>query len=75
MKTNQTIAVLAIASATLLAGCGAPHPNDNYPPSYPVSTAPAYNAAYGVVDSIQIVQQNTGSNGVGGAVVAVESRG
>jgi outer membrane lipoprotein SlyB len=70
MRANQTVAILAIASATLLAGCGSPRPNDNYANSYPVSTPPAYNASYGVVDSIQVVQQNTGQSGIGaGAVV------
>lgn len=78
MKTNQTIAALAVISALALTGCASPYdsnagdnyPNNNYPNNnYPVSNAPAYNAQYGVVDSIQVVQQNVGSNGVGGAVV------
>jgi outer membrane lipoprotein SlyB len=74
MRTNQTISALAILSVTLLAGCGTPQPDDsmsNYPNNtYPVSNAPAYNAAYGVIDSIQIVQQEVDTRGVGaGAVV------
>lgn len=78
MRTNQIVTALAIASATILAGCAAPYPNDvgdNYQNSnqpnnnYPVSNAPAYNAMYGVVDSIQVVQQTTSNNGIGGAVV------
>lgn len=73
MKKNQTISACAIAASVLLAGCGAPsQPVGEYPnTTYPVSTAPAYNAVYGVVDSIQVVQVNTGSggSGVGGAIV------
>jgi outer membrane lipoprotein SlyB len=71
MKTNQGIAVLALGSSLLLAGCGTP-PQDNYPNypnNYPVSGAPVYQSAYGVVESIQLVQQGNGSSGVGGAVV------
>jgi outer membrane lipoprotein SlyB len=74
MRTNLKVTVLAIASAAIFAGCASPYPpstGDNYPNnSYPVSTAPAYNSQYGVVDSIQVVQQNTGNSGIGaGAVV------
>jgi outer membrane lipoprotein SlyB len=69
MKTNQRIALLALASSLVLAGCGTPPQNDNYPNNYPVSGAPVYQSAYGVVESIQLVQQASGSNGVGGAVV------
>ena len=70
MKTNQKIAVLAIASAAILSGCGTPQNNTDYPNNtYPVSNAPVYNSAYGVVDSIQVVQASSGNNGVGGALV------
>jgi outer membrane lipoprotein SlyB len=70
MKTNQKIAVLAIASAAVLSGCGTPQNNSDYPNNtYPVSNAPAYNSAYGVVDSIQVVQASSGNSGVGGALV------
>ncbi|HWU98623.1 MAG TPA: glycine zipper 2TM domain-containing protein [Oxalicibacterium sp.] len=70
MKTNQKIAVLAIASAAILSGCGTPQNNTDYPNNtYPVSNAPVYNSAYGVVDSIQVVQASSGNSGVGGALV------
>lgn len=69
MKTNLAVATLALGSSLLLAGCGAPPQNDNYPGNYPVSRAPVYQSAYGVVESIQLVQQGGNSSGVGGAVV------
>jgi len=82
MKKNQTLAIVAILSATVLAGCATPNFSDpganQYPQSqtqtqYPQqqqSNAPAYNSAYGVVDSIQLAQQTTGTSGIGaGAVV------
>ena len=68
MKTNQTFAAIAVISSALLAGCAA-QPYNNTAAEYPASNAPAYNAAYGVVDSIQIVQASSGGSGVGGAVV------
>lgn len=68
MKTNQTFAAIVVLSSALLAGC-ASQPYNNNVGEYPASNAPSYNAAYGVVDSIQIVQASTGGSGVGGAVV------
>lgn len=77
MKTNRTVAALAIISAVMLAGCASPYQDDSaypnqaaYPNQYPVSNAPAYSSSYGVVDSIQVVRQTTGNSGIGaGAVV------
>lgn len=76
MKTNQTLAIVAILSATVLAGCATPNFSDPGANQYPQSqtsypqNAPAYNSAYGVVDSIQLAQQTTGTSGIGaGAVV------
>lgn len=78
MRKNLKITVLAVASAAVLAGCAAPYPNDagdnyqnnNNQAGYPVSNAPAYGSQYGIVDSIQVVQQTTGNSGIGaGAVV------
>lgn len=76
MKTTQpktTIAAIAVLSVAALAGCATPYNSDpaaNQYPQTPTSNAPAYNSAYGVVDSIQMVQQTTGHSGIGaGAVV------
>ncbi|MFJ7566844.1 glycine zipper 2TM domain-containing protein [Herminiimonas sp. NPDC097707] len=77
MKTNTGIIAIALSSVFILAGCAGPYNNDPGANQYPqsqnqnqMSNAPAYNSAYGVVDSIQIVQQSTGNNGIGaGAVV------
>ncbi len=76
MKTTQTNKIYTAAvvlSVAILAGCAAPYNSDpgaNQYPQTPVSNAPAYNSVYGVVDSIQAVQQTTGHSGIGaGAVV------
>ncbi len=75
MKSNTSITAIALSSAFILAGCAAPYNNDPGANQYPQSqnqtpNAPAYHSAYGVVDSIQIVQQSTGNTGIGaGAVV------
>lgn len=76
MKTTQTKKIFtaaAVLSVAVLAGCAAPYdpnPVNSQYPQTPVSNAPAYNSAYGVVDSIQVVQQTTGRSGIGaGAVV------
>ncbi|RBA25427.1 glycine zipper 2TM domain-containing protein [Herminiimonas fonticola] len=76
MKTTQTKTIFtaaAVLSVALLAACATPYNSDpgaNQYPQTPVSNAPAYNSAYGVVDSIQVVQQTTGRSGIGaGAVV------
>ncbi len=74
-QTKKIFTATAVLYVAVLAGCAAPYNNDpganNYPHSQnQTSNAPAYNSAYGVVDSIQVVQQNSGNNGVGaGAVV------
>lgn len=70
MKTKKITMAAVIASAAVLAGCAAgPSYNDPGAARYPASQAPAYNAAYGVIDSIQIVQQEVDSRGVGGAII------
>lgn len=70
MKTTKTLIAAVVASAAVLAGCAAP-PSYNDPGAarYPASQPPAYNASYGVIDSIQIVQQEVDSNGIGGAII------
>ncbi|GGB95867.1 lipoprotein [Oxalicibacterium flavum] len=70
MKTNRNMAAAVIASVAVLAGCASsPSYNDPGAARYPASQQPAYNAAYGVIDSIQIVQQEVDSRGVGGAII------
>jgi outer membrane lipoprotein SlyB len=69
MKTNHGIVVLALGSTLLLAGCGTPPQYNDYPNNPPVSATPVYQSAYGVVESIQLVQQGSSSSGVGGAIV------
>lgn len=70
MKTNRIITAFALVSAIALAGCASPY-QENDPNQYPVtSSAPTNNATYGVVQSIQVVRETTGNNGIGaGAVV------
>lgn len=65
-------ATITVFAAMALAGCANPNYSDpaanNYPQSYPQSSsAPSY-VAYGVIDSIQVVQQSSDNRGVGGAV-------
>lgn len=73
MKTHYTIAAAFIMAAAILSGCASPYPYNPIPvsQSYPVNTQssqPQYRE-FGVIDSIQMVQGNSG-NGVGaGAVV------
>lgn len=70
MKTTKTMAAAVIASVAVLAGCASsPSYNDPGANRYPASQPPAYNAAYGMIDSIQIVQQEVDSSGVGGAII------
>ena len=80
MKTTQVITATVIAAATLLSGCASPYypsggsqpaVSQSYPQTnYPAATQSSYRS-YGVVDSIQMIQANSGgNNGVGaGAVV------
>ncbi len=64
MKTNQKIAATLIIAATVLAGCSS-SPN-SAPITNPTMGSPSYSSAYGVVDSIQVVQTSTGgTSGVG----------
>jgi len=70
MKTGRNVAAAVIASVAVLAGCASsPSYNDPGANRYPASQQPAYNAAYGVIDSIQVVQQEVDSRGVGGAII------
>lgn len=69
MKSNRIITGFALVSALALAGCASPY-QETDPNQYPVTNVPANNATYGVVQSIQVVRETTGNNGIGtGAVV------
>lgn len=59
MKTNNTLAALMIASAVLMTGCA------NTQQSQPYSASTPDSATYGTIDSIQALQGNPGSNGLG----------
>ena len=66
MKTNQKIAATLMIAAAALTGCASsPAPA---PMGTPTSTSPGYSSAYGVVDSIQVVQTSSGSNGTMGTI-------
>ncbi|WP_353152942.1 glycine zipper 2TM domain-containing protein [Herminiimonas fonticola] len=75
MNIHHTSAI-ALLSAIALIGCASPNYSDpganRYPQSYPQSSStPAYNNYYGVIDSIQVVQQAPDNRGVGvGGAVA-----
>lgn len=69
MKTNQKIAASLTIAAAALTGCASsPAPT---PVSTPASTYPGggYSSAFGVVDSIQVVQTSSGTSpGVVGTI-------
>ena len=69
MNRKNTTAAL-IASTVILAGCASsPNYHDAGTNHYPVSQQQQYSSAYGVIDSIQVVQQEVDSRGVGGAIL------
>ena len=64
MKTNQKIAASLTIAVAALTGCASSQAPA--PMGMPTSTSPGYSSAYGVVDSIQVVQTSSGStSGVG----------
>ena len=70
MKTNRIVITAVLAASTFIAGCAAP----GYPQASSPYPAPGgqqgYYATYGVVDSIQVVNTQSGPGGIGaGAVV------
>lgn len=72
MKTYLKITAAVFTSSALLIGCSSPQQptvSQSYPQTYP-SAGPAYSTSYGVVDSIQVLNQgSTSSGGIGlGAV-------
>jgi outer membrane lipoprotein SlyB len=75
MKTNRIVITALLAASTFVAGCAAPgYPQASYPQTSSPYPAPAGQqgayASYGVVDSIQVVNTQSGPGGIGaGAVV------
>lgn len=68
MRTNHKIAAALIIASTALVGCSSsPNPA---PISAPTMGAPSYSNAYGVVDSIQVVQTSSGGGTSGIGTVA-----
>jgi outer membrane lipoprotein SlyB len=70
MKTNRIAITALFAASTFVAGCAAPgYPQASSPYPAPVGQQGGY-ASYGVVDSIQMVNTQSGPGGIGaGAVV------
>lgn len=70
MKTNRIVITALLAASTFVAGCAAPgYPQASSPYPAPVGQQGGY-ASYGVVDSIQVVNSQGGSGGIGaGAIV------
>ena len=74
MKTNRIVITAVLAASTFIAGCAAPgypQASSPYPASGPAGQqGQGYYASYGVVDSIQVVNTQSGPGGIGaGAVV------
>lgn len=72
MQTHLKITAALLTSGAFLVGCSSPQQpsvSQTYPQTYP-SSGQAYSTSYGVVDSIQVVNQGaTSSGGIGiGAV-------
>jgi outer membrane lipoprotein SlyB len=74
MKTNRVVITALVAASTFIAGCAAPgypQASSPYPASGPAGQqGQGYYGSYGVVDSIQVVNTQSGPGGIGaGAVV------
>lgn len=65
MKTHLKITAALLTSSAFLIGCSSPQQpsvSQSYPQTYP-SGGQAYSTSYGVVDSIQVVNQEAPSSG------------
>lgn len=73
MKTNRIAITALLAASTFVAGCAAPgypQASSPYPSSYPASSGQqGVYASYGVVDSIQAVNTQSGPGGIGAGTV------
>jgi outer membrane lipoprotein SlyB len=69
MKTNRIAITALLAASTFVAGCAAPgYPQASSPYPAPAGQQGAY-ASYGVVDSIQVVNTQSGPGGIGAGTV------
>lgn len=69
MKTNRIVIVTLLAASTFVAGCAAPgYPQASSPYPAPTGQQGVY-ASYGVVDSIQVVNTQSGPGGIGAGTV------
>src|SRR5436189_5950859 len=69
MKTNHIVISAILAASTLVAGCASPgYPQATSPYPAPAGQQGAY-ASTGVVDSIQMVNPQSGPGGIGAGAV------
>lgn len=69
MKTNRIVITALLAASTFVAGCAAPgYPQASSPYPAPAGQQGVY-ASYGVVDSIQVVNSQSGPGGIGAGTV------
>lgn len=69
MKTNHTISALLLIATTVLNGCASTGPQQTSTPfNSPSPSSEVNSRSFGVVESIQITQQNSGSSGAGAVV-------
>ncbi|RYE77642.1 MAG: glycine zipper 2TM domain-containing protein [Oxalobacteraceae bacterium] len=69
MKTNRIAITALLAASTFVAGCAAPgYPQASSPYPAPAGQQGVY-ASYGVVDSIQVVNSQSGPGGIGAGTV------
>lgn len=72
MKTNRIVVTAILAASTFVAGCAAPgYPQASSPYPAPAGQQGGYGnyASYGVVDSIQVVNSQSGPGGIGAGTV------
>ncbi len=71
MKKNSAMtAASVITSGMLLIGCSSPMQEPSSSQPYPSTSSSSYSTGYGVVESIQLVNSNNSSGGIGpGAVI------
>lgn len=68
MKRNQSLAILVIAASSITFGCASQDYQPTYQPGYS-SSAPSSYRAFGVIDSIQVINDGGGSSSGAGAVI------
>lgn len=69
-KVHGITAASVIAAGMFLGGCSSPMQQPTSSQPYPTSSSSSYSNGYGVVESIQMVNSNNNSGGIGtGAVL------